>query len=50
MVRDHWPHLKLYVNFLEKEYAKTGIQNYFCKYGDWNPIVRKQSRRHAIVT
>jgi alpha-L-rhamnosidase len=40
VLADHWPRLKLYVGFLEKEYAKTGIKNYFCKYGDWNPVVK----------
>jgi alpha-L-rhamnosidase len=40
VVRDHWQTLKLYVGFLEKEYAKSGIRTYFCKYGDWNPVVK----------
>ena len=37
VVREHWPRLKLYVDMLEKQYAKSGIKNYFCKFGDWNP-------------
>ena len=33
VVRDHWPTLKRYVGFLELQYNKSGIKNYFCKYG-----------------
>ena len=40
VVRDHWPRLKLYVSFLEGEYAKSGLATYFCQYGDWNPVVK----------
>ena len=41
VVRDHWPTLKQYVGFLEAQYAKSGgLKNYFCKYGDWNPVVK----------
>ena len=44
VVRDHWPTLKRYLNFLEGEYAKAlaagGLQHYFCQYGDWNPILK----------
>ena len=39
VVRDHWPTLKLYLSMLESKYKQGGIAHYFCKYGDWNPVV-----------
>lgn len=49
IVDDHWDHLKLYMTYLEGRYNATAeatadhkpsFANYFCRYGDWNPVVK----------
>lgn len=33
VVANHWDDLKRYVGFLEGEYRRTGLKDYFCKFG-----------------
>lgn len=40
VLQTHYAKLTLYMGMLEAQYTQSGLKTFFCKYGDWNPVVK----------
>jgi len=49
-VRDHYPNIKLWVDFLTAQVAKTGIGKMYYHYGDWVPPPPNPATSASLVS